>query len=75
MSLKLITCGQKVSAWVRVFLPIRRGGAYIFMLEMFEQLEFSVGALGEDGGAEGLHDLLDGHRLAGQLVFCRAIPS
>jgi hypothetical protein len=39
---------------------------------MLEQLQFSVGTLREDGGAEGLHDLLYGHGLAGKLVFGRA---
>jgi hypothetical protein len=38
------------------------------MPKMLEQLQLSVGALGQDGGAEGLHDLLDGDRLTCQLV-------
>lgn len=43
------------------------------MSEMLEQLQLSVGTLGQDRGAEGLHDLLDRDRLAGQLVSRRAI--
>lgn len=39
------------------------------MLEVLQQLQFTVGALREDGGAEGLHNLFDSHRLAGQLVL------
>lgn len=42
------------------------------MLEMFEELELSVCALGQDGGAEGLHDLLDGDILVGELIAGRA---
>lgn len=39
------------------------------MLEVLQQLQFTVGALRQDGGAEGLHNLFDGNRLAGQLVL------
>lgn len=46
--------------------------AYILVSEMLEQLQLSVGTLGEDRGAEGLHDLLDRDGLAGQLVPRRA---
>lgn len=38
------------------------------MAEVLEQLELSVGALGEDGGGEGLHDLLDSDILVRELV-------
>ena len=31
----------------------------VLVLYVLEELEFAVGALGEDGGGEGLHDLLD----------------
>ena len=41
------------------------------MLYVLEELEFTIGAFGEDGGAEGLHDLLDRDGGGGQLVFCR----
>lgn len=38
------------------------------MAEVLQQLQLSVSALGQDRSAEGLHDLLDGDWLAGQLV-------
>lgn len=40
---------------------------------MLEQLQLSVGTLRQNRCAEGLHDLLDRHGLAGQLVARRAI--
>lgn len=43
------------------------------MLQVFEQLQFSVGSLGEHRGAERLHDLLDGDILAGELVSGGAV--
>jgi hypothetical protein len=64
MSLKLITCGLSGSLNQA---PIAY--SYILMSQMLEELQFSVCALGEDGGAEGLHDLLDGHGLVGELIF------
>ena len=66
MSLKLMTSyslayslGEKVTF------------SYILMTKVFEEFQLSVCSLGEDWGAERLHDLLDGHSLAGQLVFGR----
>lgn len=53
------------------FFSSANGRAYILVLEVLEQLELAVCALREDGCAEGLHDLLHGHRLARELVFCR----
>lgn len=47
-----------------------RTKTYILVSQVLEQLQLTVCALGEDRRAEGLHDLLDGHRLAGQLVLC-----
>lgn len=44
---------------------------HILVPEMLEELQFSVRALRQDWGAEGLHDLLDGNGLAGELVLCR----
>lgn len=38
------------------------------MAEVLQQLQLSVGAFGQDRSAEGLHDLLNGDWLAGQLV-------
>jgi hypothetical protein len=40
---------------------------------MLEKLQLSVGSLRQDRRAEWLHDLLDRHGLAGQLVARRAI--
>ena len=40
------------------------------MLDVLEQLELAVRALGEDGGAEGLHDLLDSNGCACELILC-----
>jgi hypothetical protein len=41
---------------------------HVLMPKMLEQFHLSIGALGQDGGAEGLHYLLDRDRLTGQLV-------
>lgn len=43
------------------------------MSKVLQKLEFSVSSLGQDRCAEGLHDLLHGDSLVGQLVFGRAI--
>jgi hypothetical protein len=37
----------------------RQKGAYIFVSEMLEQLQFSIRPLSEHRRAEGLHNLLD----------------
>ena len=44
------------------------------MLEVLQELQFAVSALGKDRRGEGLHDLLDGHGLPGELVLCGAGP-
>ena len=36
----------------------------VLVLDVLEELEFSIGALGENRSGEGLHDLLDGDRCA-----------
>lgn len=38
------------------------------MSQVLEQLELTVCSLGENGSAEGLHNLLDGNILVGKLV-------
>lgn len=43
----------------------------VFVTEMLEQLQLSVGSLGKDRSAERLHNFLDGHSLPGKLVFGR----
>jgi hypothetical protein len=40
---------------------------------MFEELQLTVGSLGENWCAEGLHDFLYGNGLAGKLIFGRAV--
>lgn len=45
------------------------------MTKVLEQLELTICALGKDWSAEWLHDLLDGHSLAGELVLGRTKQS
>lgn len=52
----------------------RVGEAHILVSEVLQELQLSVCALGQDRSAEGLHDLLDGHGLAGELILGRAAP-
>lgn len=47
--------------------------AYVLVSEVLEQLELTVGSLGKDGRAEGLHDLLDGDILVGELIARGAV--
>lgn len=49
------------------------GKTHVLVTQMLEQLQLSVGTLRQNRCAEGLHDLLDRHGLAGQLVARRAI--
>ena len=49
----------------------RRTGTDVLVLDVLEELELAVSALREDGGVEGLHDLLDRHGGAGQLILGR----
>jgi hypothetical protein len=65
MSLKLMICPTSEFVFARVGLWY----AYILVSEMLEQLQFAVCALRQDRSAEGLHDLLDGHGLAGELIL------
>jgi len=44
---------------------------YVFVSQVFEEFELAVCSLRKDRGTEWLHDLLDSHRLAGELVFGR----
>lgn len=45
---------------------------YVLVPQVLKQLQLAVGALREDRSAERLHDLLDRHGLAGELVLRRA---
>jgi hypothetical protein len=47
--------------------------SHIFVPQMFQELELTVGTLGQDGGAKRLHNLFNRHGLAGELIFCRAV--
>lgn len=47
-----------------------RGGTYVLMLDVFQQLEFAIGAFAEDGCAKGFHDLLYRHGGLCELVLC-----
>ena len=68
MSLRLMTLERSVWCASKV------GGFmwYILMSKMLQQLQFSVCAFREDRSAEGFHNLLDRHRLAGELILRRA---
>lgn len=50
-----------------------RGKTHVLVSEMLKQLQLAVGTFRKDRSAEWLHDLLDGDRLASQLVPRRAI--
>lgn len=43
-------------------------GDDVLVSQVLEQLQLTVGPLGQDGCAEWLHDLLDGNILVGELV-------
>ena len=45
----------------------------VLVLNMLQELQFTVGALAQYRRAEGLHDLLDRHRGACELVLRRAL--
>ena len=47
----------------------RSRGTNVFMPQVLEKLQLTVCTLGENRCAEGLHDLLDGDILVGELVF------
>lgn len=65
MSLRLII--YRLSRYARKGLEWTN----VFMAEVLEQLELTIGSFRQDWGAKGFHDLLDSDRLVGELVFCR----
>lgn len=71
ISLKLMTCG--CSADFRIISLL--APAYVLMLEMLQELQFSVCALGQDRRAERLHDFLYRHGLPSELILRGAAPS
>jgi len=44
-------------------------GDDVFMLDVFQQLQLSVGSFAEDWGGEGFKDLLDRDGVAGESVL------
>ena len=71
ISLRLMTCClfSEVSIW-----PRKGGKAYVLVAQVLEQLQLTVCALGQDGRAEGLHNLLDCDRRSSELILGRAVP-
>jgi hypothetical protein len=49
-----------------------RDSSHVLVLDVLEQFQLAVRALGEDRCAERFHDLLDRGSRAGELVLCRA---
>jgi hypothetical protein len=62
MSLKLMTCARQIC------FPVARRHAHVFVLEVLEELQLAVCALGQDWGTERLHNLLYGHGLVRELI-------
>jgi hypothetical protein len=71
MSLKLMICPTLEFAGARG----RCWCAHILVSKMLEKLQLAVCALRQHRSAEWLHDLLDGHGLAGELILGRAALS
>lgn len=46
------------------------GVPHILMSQMLEELQLTVGSLGQDRCAERLHNLFDGDGLPSKLVLC-----
>jgi len=66
MSLRLMTYGCSAEA------PGIVCATYILMSEVLQQLQLPVCPLRQNWSAEGLHDLFDRDRLAGELILCGA---
>lgn len=54
------------------FQPGYAVGSHILMLEMLQQLQFTVSPLRQDRSAEGLHNLLNRNMLSCELILGRA---
>lgn len=65
-SLRLMICGSMNGTTLGA-----RGGTYILVLDVLEQLELAVGSFAEDWRAERFHDLLDSDRGTCELVLGR----
>jgi hypothetical protein len=66
-SLRLMICAQIID---QTLLGVSEP-SHVLVLDMLEQFELAIGALGENRGAERLHDLLDRDRGPRELVFRR----
>lgn len=77
MSLSEMTCKDRVRFGTMLKYSARGligpSRTYIFVSQVLEELEFSVGALRQNGSAEGLHNLLDGDILVRELIARRAV--
>lgn len=73
MSLKLMTCC--LFSEIAQVLPEKDGRSYVLMAQMLEKLQLAVCALGQNGCAEGLHDLLDCDGRRGELILCGTVCS
>ena len=73
MSLKLMTC--YLFSETAQICPKRGAASYILMAQMLEKLQLAVCALGQNGCAEGLHDLLDCDGRRGELILCGTVCS
>jgi hypothetical protein len=69
MSLRLITWEKSAKSPALISSTT----THIFVPKMLEEFQLAVGSFGEDRGGKGLHDLLDRHRLLGELVFGGAV--
>ena len=71
MSLKLMTC----YLFSETAHAVKKSGAssYVLVAQMLEELQLAVCALGQNGCAERLHDLLDCDRRRGELILCGTV--
>ena len=51
----------------------RAESAYVFVLDMVQQFEFTISSLAQDRRAKWLHDLLDRGRGTRKLVLCGTV--
>ena len=73
MSLKLMTCCL-LSETAQI-VSKRGACSYVLVAQMLEKLQLAVCALGQNGCAEGLHNLLDRDGRRGELILCGTVCS